>query len=187
MLKRVYIWNYIKTHLYILVAKLYYSNILFSIIYFAEHLYSVLYKKCISSLWTSFFITFHIFICFVEKQSFIVWIGRTLISGHNTAANFQTNIPVNRKKSLPLTSFQNIPPRISKRLMLRSVKLPFQISFACGWHAGSTLGVKLNSLHVAFSRRLQAVTWFLSSCIWVLSNIWHNEPWMKTHYCWSQQ
>lgn len=74
-----------------------------------------------------------------------------MISGHNTAANFQTNKPGNRKNSLPLTLFQNIPHRISK--------LPFQISFACGWHAGSTFGGKLNSLHVAFSRRLQAVTW----------------------------
>ncbi len=72
MLKHVYMKLYKDTFIYILVAKLYYPNILFSIIYFAEHLYYVLYKNFISSLWPSFLITFHIFICFVEKQSFIV-------------------------------------------------------------------------------------------------------------------
>lgn len=139
-----------------------------------------------------FYGPFHIFICFVEKQSFIVWIGRTLISGHNTAANFQTNKPGNRKSSLPFTSFQNIPHTISKRLTLRSVKLPFQILFCMRLACRQHLWCKTEVSAWAFSR-LQAVMrrrhgfWLMRLVVFEFRAIFYTTIPEWKHCCWSQQ
>lgn len=155
----VYIWNYIKTHLYILVAKLYYPNILFSIIYFAEHLYYVLYKNFISSLWTSFvnYISYFYLLCREAVFYCLNWKDIDLRSQYSCQLSDE-----HTSKQEKLTSTHVVPEHSTQNIKTADVtqcKVTFPDFFACGWHAGSTLGVKLNSLHVAFSRRLQAVTW----------------------------
>lgn len=148
-----------------------------------QNIYIMFYTRTLSH----FYGPFHILICFVEKRSFIVWIGRTLISGHTTAANFQTNKPGNRKNSLPLTSFQNIPHTISKRLTLRSEKSPFQIllcmRLACGQHLWCKMKFSAWGAFQTAASSFETQTWFLphaASCLWVPSNIFYRNPWTKT-------